>query len=96
LATIKSALASSETVEGDGSYVWELVPSGIRPLRTILLPPMFSIRLVIGDTVPTTFRPEFAMVFLEVLGSEEQAMVNIKTSATRNNLFKVNAFLMFG
>ena len=93
---IRSALARSDTVEGDGSYVCELVPSGIRPLRTILVPPMFSTRLVIGDTVPTTRIPESEATPSGVLDDWEQAMVMINSSATRNNLSKVNAFLMFG
>ena len=92
LATIRSALASSETVEGDGSYVCELVPSGMRPLRTILVPPMFSTRLVIGDTVATTLIPEDAS-FFGSLEACEQPMVKINTSANKTNFFKSASFL---
>ena len=93
LATSRSALASSETVEGDGSYVCELVPSGMRPLRTILVPPMFSTRLVIGETVPTTRSPASEATPLEVLAGWEQAKVKINTSANKTNFFKSASFL---
>ena len=41
-------------IDGAGSYVCELVPSGIMPSSCIFWPPMFSARLVIGETVVTT------------------------------------------
>jgi len=92
LAMIKSALESSETVEGDGSYVCELVPSGISPFRAILVPPIFSTRLVIGDTVATTLIPEDAS-FFGSLEACEQPMVKINTSANKTNFFKSASFL---
>ena len=98
LATIRSALASSETVEGDGSYVCELVPSGISPFRAILVPPIFSTRLVIGETVPTTRSPASEATPLEVLAGWEQAKVKINTSASNISHFNwdSSAFFVLG
>ena len=93
LATIRSALARSDTVEGDGSYVCELVPSGIRPFRTILVPPMFSTRLVIGETVPTTRSPESESTALELSAGWEQAKVKINTSVSNIDLFNWDSSL---
>ena len=70
----------------------ELVPSGIRPFRTILVPPMFSTRLVIGDTVPTTRIPESESTALELSDGWEQARVIINTSATNIYLFNLDSF----
>ena len=40
--------------DGAGSYVWEFRPSGMMPSNLIRVPPIFSTRLVMGDTVVTT------------------------------------------
>ena len=54
LAMIKSADANTDATEGAGSKVCEFAPSGTIPSKLILAPPMFSTKLVIGETVVTT------------------------------------------
>lgn len=49
-----SAVLNSSTVEGDGSKVWELVPSGTMPMISARSPMMFAAIEVIGATVVTT------------------------------------------
>src|SRR5688572_17781535 len=49
------ALLTLITSEGTSSNVCELTPSGTSPMRSILSPPTFLTRLVMGDTDVTTF-----------------------------------------
>ena len=72
----------------------ELVPSGIRPFRTILVPPMFSTRLVIGETVATTRSPASEATPLELSDGWEQARVMTNSSAARTKyVFNGSSFL---
>ena len=50
-----SAAVTYYTAEGAGSKVWEPMPPGMRPWRSMNGPPTFVTRLVRGATVVSTF-----------------------------------------
>ena len=76
LRIIRSASAISLATEGAGSKVCEFTPSGTMPSSRIRVPPTFSTRLVIGETVVTTFSiPSSSLGSLPAPpSSDEQAM----------------------
>ena len=51
-----SAVVITSAADGDGSKVWELVPSGTMPTISARSPMMFAAMEVIGATVVTTWR----------------------------------------
>ena len=80
-----SASANALASDGAGSKVWELVPSGTIPVRSIVVPPMFWAMFVIGETVVTTLsRPSSGEV--PTSGEHAVATTSAADTAARTDL----------